>query len=438
MEAFSWKKIDHVHLVGIGGIGMSAIAQHFFANGIGVSGSDLHQNKMTKRLEAMGCKISYGHEENNVPVEADLVVTSLAVAASNPEVQATVKRGVKMLKYPEALGEITRDYKTIAVAGSHGKTTTTGMLAKLLIDAGLDPVVILGSTAGFLENNNYRHGRGDILVLEACEYYAGFLNLHADITVIVNVEHDHFDAYPLESDYLEAFEKLAIGTNPEYPVVLNVDFKLGQELLEKIKDRKVLTFGEKDADIILTDYNLELSVPGHHNKINALAVVAVAKILQIDLAIVRKSLKAFVGTARRLELKEERDGCVIYSDYAHHPTEIRASLQALRERYPNKVIGVVYQAHQHHRTKELLGEFGVAFKDADKVIIVPIYAARDSEELMHEITPQKLADVIAAHHRSVSVVDDDDALLLTLVDELVKELDVLVVMGAGDVEKLIG
>jgi UDP-N-acetylmuramate--alanine ligase len=431
----------HIHLVGIGGIGMSALAQHYLKSGFVVSGSDLSASKTTDYLQGLGINVVIGqHAAINVPSETKILVYSLAIIdQENPELVQARALGAKILSYPKALGEITEDFLTIAVAGSHGKTTTTAMIAKVLLDLDLDPTVILGSTAEFLtDGGNYRYGEsGGILVLEACEYYGGFLELKPDIVVITNIEHDHFDAYPEEQAYLDAFADLAAKVvEGIYPVILNVDFPLAQKLyLDARHNQQFLTTGKDEScDYSLQNTDLELAVPGEHNRLNALAAVAVCDLLELERADVLKSLAEFKGTGRRLELKQTLGSVPIYSDYGHHPTEIMATLAALRERYPapDFSLAIVYQAHQHHRTKALIDRFAKAFDLADEVVILPIYAARDSQELKTEITATYLVEEIAKYHKSVRVYDATVDEHLT--SKLAEVNDVVVFMGAGDVE----
>lgn len=403
-----------IHFIGIGGIGVSALAKICHAMGIKVTGSDLTPNDQVEELKQANIAVSIGHSSENVS-DQDLVVHSLAIPANNPELIQAKNKNIPILSYPQALGEITKDYTLIAVAGSHGKTTSTGMLAKILIDLELDPTVIIGSTANFLQNQNFRLGKSKYFVLEACEYYAGFLNLHPDFTLITNLEHDHFDAYPTPESYLGAFQKLIEQTNQN--VVLNTDFPLSKELT---LTPKVLIFNQ--------DYSqIELGIPGKHNQTNAKGVLKIAEQLGLNLEHAKESLKTFTGTGRRLQIVKQTQNQTIYDDYGHHPTEIRATLQAIQEKHPQKSICLIYQAHQHNRTIALINEFKLAFSGFDKVLIPDIYAARDSQTEKETMSAQHFAEEIqATYTESLDNTGKNFA-------NLTKDFDIVVIMGAGDI-----
>ncbi len=403
-----------IHFIGIGGIGVSALAKICHAMGIQVTGSDLTLNDQVEELKQANIAVSIGHLSSNI-TDQDLVVHSLAIPATNPELLQAKNQNIPILSYPQALGEITKNYTLIAVAGSHGKTTSTGMLAKILIDLDLDPTVIIGSTANFLQNQNFRLGKSKYFVLEACEYYAGFLNLHPDFTLITNLEHDHFDAYPTPESYLEAFQKLIEQTNQN--VVLNTDFPLSKELT---LTPKVLTFNQDDSQI-------ELGIPGKHNQTNSNGVLKIVEQLGLSLELAKESLKTFTGTGRRLQIVKQTQNQKIYDDYGHHPTEIRATLQAIQEKHPNKSICLIYQAHQHNRTIALINEFKQAFSGFDKVLIPDIYAARDSQSEKETMSAQHFAEEIhATYTESLDNTGKNFA-------NLTKGYDIVVIMGAGDI-----
>ncbi len=437
MDRAEFDKVNSVHFIGIGGIGMSALAQHFYGLGREISGSDLGElDERMNKLKMQGIKVYGGrHSVDYLSPSTDLVIASLAIPESNVELKEAADRGIKILRYPEALGMITRWYTTVAVAGTHGKTTTTAMIAKVAIEAGLDPIVILGSTADFLPGQNYRYGEGGLLIVEACEYHAGFLNMEPDITVITNIEHDHFDAYPTERDYYLAFQKLVLKTNEQHPVVLNLDYPLAQKLFEEFKDEvKFLTYGlNKDADLRVQDLGFSLDLPGEHNRVNALAASAVADLLKVDPVMVANSLSSYRGSGRRFEFKGKYGLADVYSDYGHHPTEIKATLAAFREKYPDAKLAVLYQAHQHSRTGHLLKDFADAFKAADAVKFAPIYAARDKAEDKADFPTSRLAEIVGAGQNNVTFFDDWSD-LDNQFETLTKQYDVVVVMSAGDID----
>ncbi len=419
-------KARKIHFIGIGGIGVSALAKLVSEFGVEVSGSDMTENEQTKELREMGLEISIGHQIGNIRNQ-DLVVHSLAIPRSNIELKKAREKGIKTVSYPQALGMITKDYNLIAVAGTHGKTTTTGMLGKMLTDLDFDPTIIIGSTASYLDNENYRKGDSQWFVLEACEYHSGFLYFEPDITIITNLEHDHFDAYPTEKDYLDAFQKLVDKTKSA--VILNTDFKLADMLV--IPDHLTLIeYKEGDEEIFL-------NVPGIHNQTNAIAVLKIAEYLEIPRNSAEESLTNFEGTGRRLELVEEKEnGQLIFDDYGHHPTEIKATLQAVKERFPNKSVCLIFQAHQHNRTIALLDKFTESFKQADKVVIPDIYKARDSQTEIKDMSAEKFAKKIAEKHKNVlysqSLEDTKKHL-----NEITEGFNIVLVMGAGDIYKVI-
>jgi len=385
--------IKKIHFIGIGGIGVSAIARMFLLEGKEVSGSDRSKSVITDELEKLGATIYEGHAKSNVPEDCDLVVYTIAVGDDNPE------RGVckNELTYPEVLGLISKDKFTIAVSGTHGKTTTTGMIAKIMIDAGLNPTVIVGSLLKDVKSN-FVAGDSEYLVVEACEYRRSFLNLHPTILVITNIEADHLDYYKDLDDIKSAFE----------------------EMKAKVQDGGVI-ITEKEYSQAPDDFQLQ--APGEHNIKNAQAAYMVGKVLDISEEDIRKSLEEFSGTWRRFDfLGKTKEGVFVYDDYAHHPDEVRATLKGFREKYPDKKILVIFQPHLYSRTKLLLDEFAKSFSDADRIIITPIYAAR--EERDESISHEMLADRIGGE-----VADDFDSIDI-------KDAEVVVVMGAGDIRKV--
>lgn len=405
-------KAKKIHFIGIGGIGVSALAKICHYQKKIVTGSDLNQNDQFLELKNLGLTLSLGHDVKNLQ-SPDLVIYSLAIPKNNPELLSAKEQGITTLSYPEALGEITKSYKLIAIAGSHGKTTSTGMLAKILIDKGLDPTVIIGSTANFLDNQNFRVGKSDYFVLEACEYYAGFLNLKPYITLITNLEHDHFDAYPTEKSYLDAFQKLI---DQSINSVVNLDFPLSNQL--KL-NQQTQTFKSDSTK------KIPLGIPGIHNQTNANGVIEVCQLLNISNA--GTPLSTFTGTGRRLQIVKQTDSKTIYDDYGHHPTEIRATLQAIKEKHPKAKICLIYQAHQHNRTIALLPEFKNSFAGYDQVIIPDIYAARDSIQEKQEMDAEKFAQELNAKYLPTIYTDSQ------VLAESTKNFDIIVIMGAGDV-----
>jgi UDP-N-acetylmuramate--alanine ligase len=390
-----------IHFVGIGGIGMSGLARWFHAVGAKVSGSDLYESETTQALIEEGIQVSIGHSAENLAEGLNLLIYSEAIPKNNPERIEADSSGIESMNYFEALGEVTSNYKVIAVAGTHGKTTTTAMLGLILIKAGLEPTVLVGSKLQEFDNKNLRMGAGELFVVEACEYRRNFLPLQPDLLGVLNIEFDHVDYFKDFDDYQEAFEQLA----------------------EQSKE----TVWPDD----ISEYEGLLGVPGHHNRMNAGMAAYLARRLGAPERAIADALKEYTGSWRRFEHKPSINGAVVIDDYAHHPTEILATLEAARDTYPERRIIAVFQPHQHSRTRELMDEFSTAFEEADMVIIPNIYAARDSHE-DKATTAEDLVLKIAEHHDQVYFGDGLENTKLSL-EEIAQDNDLILVMGAGDV-----
>lgn len=361
------KAIKHIHIIAVGGIGTSALAQYYLAKGMIVSGSDASSSEVTDSLKAKGVRVFIGHDADNIR-GADMVIHSAAVGEGNEEFDAAKRDQTPTKLYAEAVGEITESYTTIAISGSHGKSTTTAMVAKILIDAGMDPTVIVGTKMHELEGNNFRFGRSEFLVLEADDYNRHFHNYHPDIAVVTNVDAEHLDIYNNLDGVKEAFVEFLRGTRQGGIIIANGADKNTVDVINMadLPKRRVILYNKTD----LARHNL--GVPGQHNESNAEAAFWVAKTIGVTEAQIKKSLAEFRGSWRRLE--EIREG--IYSDYAHHPTEIKATLKALKTANPNKNLICVFQPHQRDRLNKLFDEFKEAFVDADELYIIPLYVAR--------------------------------------------------------------
>jgi len=361
-----FSKYKIVHFIGIGGIGISAIARMFLLEGKKVSGSDLAESVVTEELGKQGALVFLNQRAENIPADCDLVIYTIAITPDNPEFVEAKKRGFPMLSYPEALGIISKEKYTIAVSGTHGKTTTTGMIAKIMMDAGLDPTVIIGSflldgreepktskTDVRSRRTNFIAGTSKYLVVEACEYRRSFLNITPKILVITNIDADHLDYYKDLDDIKHAFAELAAKL-PKNGILVN------------------------DFEGVVLPEGFSLKIPGRHNISNAKAALSVARALKISDKDALKSLSEFTGTWRRFEYRGKvKNGALVYDDYGHHPSEIQATLEGARELFPNQKIVVVFQPHLYSRTKEHLAEFGKCFSLADSVILLPIYPARE-------------------------------------------------------------
>jgi UDP-N-acetylmuramate--alanine ligase len=464
-----------VHLIGIGGIGLSAIAKVLLEEGYRVSGSDLKLSPITDGLVGLGAKVYKGHRAENVG-EADLVVVSSAVPADNPEVIAAREKGIPVVKRDRMLGRMMKGRFGIAVAGSHGKTTITAMIALVLTEAGLDPSFIVG---GILDNlsTNAKAGRGEHFVIEADEYDRTFLGLRPRIAVVTNIEMDHPDCYPELDDLVEAFRNFLhlvpangciIGCGDEERVrgILGareqgsrgargqgskgagkqgsrgageqgpsvVTYGLGEGVDWRAVDIRSSEGGGSDFVALHGGQSVgefALRIPGLHNVQNALAALAVSDYLGLDLTDVRETLQRFQGVRRRFEVKGEVNGIVVIDDYAHHPTQIRTTLATARKCYPDREIWAVFQPHTYSRTKALLDEFAASFADADHVVVTDIYPAREFDDL-----GVSAADIVTRmKHPDARYISGLNEAADHLLNHL-KPGDVLITLGAGDGHKV--
>lgn len=444
-----FKKIQRIHFVGIGGSGMSGIAEVLLNLGYKVSGSDLKETPVTKRLAKLGAKIFVGHEASNVE-EAQVVVTSTAVASQNPEVLAARAKGVPVIPRIEMLAELARLKYTIAIAGTHGKTTTTSMVAFVLQSGGLDPTVVVGGRLKHIDSGALL-GKGEYLVAEADESDGSFLKLSPALAVITNIDNDHLDYYGTFERICEAFVEYASRV-PFYGCVIaclddpHVRAHIGR------MTRRVVTYGadlaaEFRAANVQVDPDgtwfevfhknnslgkVRLRVPGRHNVLNALAAVAIGHELNIPFTKVAEGLGLFDGVGRRMELKGEKDGITVIDDYGHHPTEIRATLSGLRERYPSRRLVVLFQPHRYSRTQALWADFANCFRNADKVFILDIYPA--GEKPIEGVTSELILHEMRKTHPAASGLPSP--VRADTLRSLLESGDVVVTLGAGDVWKI--
>ncbi|MBP6060603.1 MAG: hypothetical protein KA515_01205, partial [Candidatus Pacebacteria bacterium] len=407
MTNLDLKQIKKVFFIGIGGIGISALAKMALSKGLAVSGLNDEEGKTVDSLRELGMEVFMSNSPFEMP-EVDLYVFSDAWIYRGPDFLAKARAtGKPVLSYFEALGVFAKEYKVIAISGTHGKTTTTAMVAEVLIDAGLDPTVVVGSFVSKF-GSNFRTGGSEYLVVEADEYNRHFLNFHPYIAVVTNIEADHLDCYKDLADIQSAFDKFL--SQSEHKIT---DFS---KYLEKVP---------------------KLAVPGNHNRQNAAAAMAVADILGIDEQVSQKSLSAFAGTWRRLEKRGlTESGTIVYDDYAHHPTEIQASLQALRELYPKGTynITVVFQPHLYSRTKALFDDFVKSFDQADQTLLLPIYFAREAKD--ESVSSEKLAEAISARGVKVQAFPDFELTEQAVLSLNLGAKDILVTMGAGEAYKV--
>jgi UDP-N-acetylmuramate--alanine ligase len=414
-----------IHFVGIGGIGMSALARMFLHEGKEVSGSDLASSLVTDELEKVGAKIYLTQEAKNILPEVDLVIYTVAIPEANAELVEARSRGIECVTYPQMLGRVSKDKYTIAVSGTHGKTTTTAMIATAMLEAKLDPTVVVGSfLLGY--KSNFIAGASKYFVVEACEYKRSFLNLHPNILVITNIDDDHLDYYKDSADIDSAFREMAERVPEDGFIVADLNNERVKHVLAGVKAH-VINYREVEEEGIV--------LKGKYNRENARAALAVLSCLSLPVAAARASLNSFTGTWRRFELKgTTTTGALVFDDYAHHPTEIAATLQLAAESCPGKNLVAVFQPHLYSRTKEHLHEFAAAFAPASRVILAPIYAAR--EPFDPSITSEAIALKIQSNSPAVAVSS------LTTFEEIAVSLsnttanDVIVVMGAGNISDL--
>ena len=419
------KEVQHIYMVGIGGIGMSALTQLLQHQGKDVSGSDREESPTTTLLAKRGVKVWVGHDTCNIPADCGLLIYSDAVPASNAERMRAQEMGIREVSYFEALGEATNHGCTVAVAGTHGKTTTTGMLAKILQYCDKKPTAIVGSIVRDFESN-FLAGKGDLFVVEACEYRDHLLKLSPQILVITNIELDHTDYFPdlasLQETFKKAVERVPGGgvivTNPYDPTIAAV-------------------LSSAKAPII--DYTTQtvpkLTLIGEFNRHNAQAAKAAARAAfpHLDEGFTDKALLEFKGSWRRFEYKGETpSGASVYDDYAHHPTAVSKTIEAAREAYPDKKIVVAFHPHLYSRTKSFLNEFAHALALADRAIIAPIYAAR--EALDTSISNHILADKVNEAHGHAIAIDSFDDIREELLE--VEADSLIITMGAGDIYKV--
>jgi len=444
------RKIKCIHFVGIGGIGMSGIAEVLLNLGYKISGSDAQQSDTTSRLQKLGAVVAVGHSAENVG-NADVVVTSTAVKASNPEVVEAHRRNIPVIPRAEMLAELLKMKFSVAVSGSHGKTTTTSMVSTMLAEGGLDPTMVIGGKLASI-GSNARLGDGEIIVAEADESDGSFLKLSPTIAVITNIDREHLDYYPGIDEIKAAFLKFA-NIVPFYGcTVMCNDNEHIREIAPEIK-RRTITYGiEHEADYRAekiefqggkTNYSLnykgdilgkiELNVPGMFNVYNSLAAVAVGRELELEFPVIQKGLASFHGVHRRLEVKGRVGSITVIDDYGHHPTEVRETLAAASHVWKSRRI-VVFQPHRYTRTKALFDEFTKAFNDADILIVNDIYPA--SEEPIAGVNSAALCAAIRAngHPHAEYVADAEDTIEYLL--KIVRPDDAVFTLGAGSVYKI--
>ena len=445
----TFEKTKHIHFVGIGGISMSGIAELLLNLGYQVSGSDIKDSAASRRVTNLGGKVFIGHAEENVE-GADVVVYSSAVSQDNPEIVAANENYIPVIPRAEMLAELMRLKYGVSIAGAHGKTTTTSMVASIVTAADLDPTVLIGGRLDIWGGSNAKLGQGDILVAESDESDGSFMALSPTIAVVTNIDREHMDHYGDMDRIRDTFVNF-INKIPFYgTAILCLDNEEIQNIIPRLKKRYI-TYGlTSQADLRATDIvkdssssdfevlykgeslgRIKVGMPGNHSVLNALAAVAVGLELNIDLAHIKKGLADLGGLARRFQKKGVKNGVLVIDDYGHHPTEIMATLEAAREAWPEDRLIVVFQPHRYSRTKELYDRFVISFNHSDVLIIAPIYPA--GEKMIEGVDSQWLYRGIKEHgHKEVHLAENKEDILTQLKD-IVKPGDKVITLGAGDI-----
>jgi UDP-N-acetylmuramate--alanine ligase len=445
------EKKHRIHFVGIGGIGMSGIAEVLLNLGYSVTGSDLRKSEATERLRSLGADIFLGHRDGNLKGDPSVVVISTAVKFSNPEVLEARRRSIPVIPRAEMLAELMRMKYGIAVAGSHGKTTTTSMIAAVLSAAGLDPTMVIGGRVRAL-GSNAKLGQGDFLVAEADESDGTFLLLSPTIAVVTNIDREHMDFYQTMDRLTESFLDF-INKVPFYGLaVLCLDHPAVRALLPKTRKRFVTYGFSPEAEYTAQDLKirpmeaefsvarrakilgrLRLRLPGRHSALNALAAVAAAEELEIPFAKIAEGLESFEGIHRRFEIKGEAKGILVIDDYGHHPVEVQATIQAIRDGW-NRPLTVIFQPHRYSRTRDLFDDFLASFDKADRLVLTQIYSA--GEEAIAGTTGKSLYQAIKRRgHLEAEYVADKEEIVERLLPKL-HAGDIVLTLGAGDIYKV--
>ena len=430
----------HIHFIGIGGIGVSALAKYYIAKGNTVSGSDVVDSEIVEGIKKLGAEVIIGpHKAENVPETTELVIHSPAVSKENPEYIKAVELDIRIQSYPEALGQLTRTHFTIAVSGTHGKSTTASMIGLMLSDAGLDPTVIVGTKLKEFDNSNCRVGNGEfqgkpLLVIEADEHFASFLNYTPDIIVLTSLEADHLDFYKDIEHLRETFKQYISQLKEGGKLVVNKDDANLKDVVGDKDNVSWYSLLQKEA----AEVKKIMHVPGAHNVLNALSALHVARLLNVADEKSLKGLSIFQGTWRRFEVFE-MENYTLVSDYAHHPTEIKATIEASREKWPKEKIILVFQPHQYHRTKALFDDFVDALSNipVDTLIIPDIYDVPGREDAGSGVSGKTLSEAVEKKTSDIKVLHianmKDIPAYLT---KTIQGGEIVIIMGAGDIYNL--
>jgi len=424
-----------IHFIGIGGIGVSALAKYYLSIGAAVSGSDLVSSEITEELERLGVHIFIGkHKIGNLPKNTVKVIYTSATSKDNAELKEAKKRKLPIVSYAEALGELSRSYQTITVSGAHGKSTTT-ILSALVLEAGyLDPTVIVGTKAREFGNSNFRRGYGPYLLIEADEWNKSFLNYSPKIAVVTNIDAEHLDTYKNVTEVEKTFQKFLAKVPKDGAIVVNKD---NARLYKVAKKFGKIVHWYSLNDSAAKKIREVLRAPGEHNVSNALAAFKLGKIFGIREPDIFHALSHYSGAWRRFEFKGVVNGAFIFTDYGHHPNEVRATLKAARERFPSKRIWCVYQPHQYQRLMYLWNEFLSAFDLADIVCLLPVYdvAGRETKTAKSKVNSQQLSQEILKRGKNVHHLNSFASAKKFIISNA-KQGDIILIMGAGDIYDL--
>jgi len=432
-------KYKLIYFIGIGGIGVSALARYFLSKGYKVSGSDLSDSPIIRDLVKEGAVVHIGHSAGNVKnLKNTLIIHSQAVNLDNPEMKQVLKMGMDYRSYPEAVGELSKEFKIVAIAGAHGKSTTTALVALIMISAGLDPTVIVGTKLKEFNGSNFRLGKSEYLVLEADEYGGAFWNYHPFISGITNIDREHLDFYKNLAGVKRSFKRFLANHKAGSKIIFNdFDKALGEVVSKAAPLRR---YPISDVPTKIKDkIRRTLKIPGKHNQLNALVAYSVAKELGISEKIILSSISKFNGVWRRMEYKGElkipglKNKVILFDDYAHHPNEVKATFQGLKEKYPKNKLVCVFQPHQAKRLKALFKDFTRAFSDADKTILFPIYKVAGRE---NPVEVQYDAKSLARCIKGSIYLENPKKSLNRAIFEVIrgyKSPVTIVMMGAGDI-----
>lgn len=445
------KQFKNVYFIGIGGISMSSLAIFLCNDGFNVYGSDISKTAIVKELENNGIKVNLSQKSDNIDKNIDLVIYSAAIHTDNEEMKKAIDLNIKTIKRSELLGIIMSKYKNrINICGTHGKSTTTAMISKIIDDAKLSPTITIGAVSKDLKSH-YKIGKKDYFIAEACEYTNSFFDFCPNIEVVTNIEEDHLDFFKDLNDIRKSFKTFIDKMDENGILVINNKINDLNYLLKDYRG-KTYTYGFENADFYIKNLihdgicykyeywykdkflgDIELNIIGKHNVENSIAAIAISYLKGVDFDIIKKSIKEFIGTERRLENRGVFNGITVIDDYAHHPEEIKASLKALQEIKKDRMF-VIYQPHTYSRTKMLFDEFVDAFKDEENLIFVPIYAAR--EKNIYNIESINIAESINNKYNKNALYLDSFEKAINYIKMNAKSGDIVVTMGAGDIYKI--